>query len=133
MAEMTIGEVARRAGVEPSTLRYYESIGILPAPKRVSGQRRYGSDVLLRMAFIRVAKEAGFTMSDVQTLVNGFSEDTPPSKRWKTLARSKLPEVEALIVRAQGMKRLLQEGLACDCLRLEECALFVEPPGGQEA
>ena len=133
MAEMTIGEVARRAGVEPSTLRYYESIGILPAPKRVSGQRRYSSDVLLRMAFIRVAKEAGFTMSDVQTLVDGFSEDTPPSRRWKTLARSKLPEVEALIVRAQGMKRLLQEGLACDCLRLEECALFVDEPEGNRA
>jgi MerR family redox-sensitive transcriptional activator SoxR len=131
MAEMTIGEVARRAGVEPSTLRYYESIGILPAPKRVSGQRRYSSDVLLRMAFIRVAKEAGFTMNDVQTLVDGFSEDTPPSERWRTLARSKLPEVEALIVRAQGMKRLLEEGLACDCLRLEECALFVDEPEGE--
>ena len=79
MEEMTIGEVAELAGVEPSTLRYYESIGILPPPKRVSGQRRYTSDVLLRMAFIGVAKEAGFTMSDVGALLHGFSEDTAPS------------------------------------------------------
>ncbi len=133
MEEMTIGEVAELAGVEPSTLRYYESIGILPPPKRVSGQRRYTSDVLLRMAFIGVAKEAGFTMSDVGALLHGFSEDTAPSERWKALARRKLPKVEALIARAYGMKRLLEEGLECECLRLDECVLFVDQPDGEKA
>ena len=55
MNEMTIGQVAQQAGVQPSTLRYYERIGILSAPKRVSGQRRYTADVLKSLTFIRVA------------------------------------------------------------------------------
>ena len=90
------------------------------------------------MAFIGVAKEAGFTMSDVGALLHGFSEhgfseDTAPSERWKALARRKLPKVEALIARAYGMKRLLEEGLECECLRLDECVLFVDQPDGEKA
>ncbi len=63
----------------------------------------------------------------------GEGEDTAPSERWKALARRKLPEVEALIARAYGMKRLLQEGLECECLRLDECVLFVDQPAGEQA
>ena len=125
---MTIGEVARRAGVRPSALRYYESVGVLPAPRRVSGRRRYEGEVLELLAVVRIAQHAGFTMSEIRTLLHGFSADTPPSARWRTLAREKLPEVEALIERALGMKRLLERGLRCDCLRLEDCALV----GGED-
>ena len=123
MAEMTIGEVARRAGVRPSALRYYESIGVLPAPKRVSGHRRYDDGVLELLAVVRVAQQAGFTVAEIRTLLHGFSVETPPSARWRALASEKLPEVEALIERALGMKRLLEQGLRCDCLRLEDCTL----------
>src|SRR5262245_52257603 len=99
--DLTIGEAARRAGVAPSTLRYYERLGLLPAPKRVSGWRRYPPDVARALRLIRVAKEAGFTLTEIQTLVRGFPEDGALSERWKTLARRKLPEVEALIRRAE--------------------------------
>jgi MerR family redox-sensitive transcriptional activator SoxR len=57
-------------------------------------------------------------------VLDGFSEDTPPSERWRVLAREKLPEVEALVERALGMKNLLERGLRCECLRLEDCALI---------
>ena len=124
MNEMTIGQVAQQAGVQPSTLRYYERIGILSAPKRVSGQRRYTADVLKSLTFIRVAKEAGFTLSEIQTLFHGFSEQAAPSIRWRSLARQKLPEVEALIARAQNMKRVLERGLDCECLRLDDCVIL---------
>lgn len=126
MEEMTIGEVAQRAGVRASTLRYYESAGVLSAPRRSSGQRRYAPDVLKTLTIIRVAKEAGFTLREIKTLLHGFSDHAPVSKRWKTLARQKLPEVEALIARAQGMKLILEEGLNCDCLRLDDCVLVVD-------
>ena len=128
MGEMTIGEVARRAGVRPSAVRYYESVGVLPAPRRVNGRRRYESEVLELLAVVRIAQQAGFTMSEIRTLLHGFSADTPPSARWRMLAREKLPEVEALIERALGMKRLLERGLRYDCLRLEDCALV----GGED-
>jgi MerR family transcriptional regulator, redox-sensitive transcriptional activator SoxR len=124
---MSIGEVARRAGVRPSALRYYERVGLLPPPERTNGRRRYGGEVLHevldRLAVVRVAQQAGFTISEIRTLLDGFSEDTPPSERWRVLAQDKLPEVEALVERALGMKRLLERGLRCDCLRLEDCAL----------
>ncbi len=97
MAGLTLGEVARRAGVRTSTLRYYESIGVLSEPERVSGQRRYGPEVLEVVEFVRVAQQAGFKMAEIRTLLHGFSADTPPSVRWRALAREKLPEVEALI------------------------------------
>ena len=130
----TIGEVARRAGVRPSKLRYYEGIGMLPSPERANGRRRYDAEVLRevldRLAIVRVSQQAGFTISEVRTLLDGFSEDTPPSERWRVLARDKLPEVEALVERALGMKDLLERGLRCECLSLEECALVGgEAPG----
>jgi MerR family transcriptional regulator, redox-sensitive transcriptional activator SoxR len=121
----TIGEVARRAGVRPSKLRYYEGIGIVPSPERANGRRRYDAEVLRevldRLAIVRVAQQAGFTITEVRTLLDGFSEDTPPSERWRILAREKLPEVEAQIDRARDMKRLLERGLECECLRIEDC------------
>ena len=127
MGSMSIGEVAQRAGLRPSTLRYYESIGVLPTPERENGRRRYDGEVLRkvldRLAVVRVAQQAGFTISEIRMLLDGFSEDTPPSERWRVLARKKLPEIEALVERALGMKNLLERGLRCECLRLEDCAL----------
>jgi MerR family redox-sensitive transcriptional activator SoxR len=120
---MAIGEVARRAGIQPSALRYYESAGVLPEPERENGRRRYGPEVLELLAVVRVAQQAGFTIAEIRTLLHGFTAETSPSERWHELASKKLPEVEALIRRAFGMKHLLERGLRCDCLRLEDCAL----------
>ena len=130
---MTIGEVARRAGIRPSALRYYESAGVLPEPERENGRRRYGPEVLELLAVVRVAQQAGFTIAEIRTLLHGFTAETPPSERWRELASEKLPEVEALIRRSLGMKRLLERGLRCDCLRLEDCALVrcEDPPTSQ--
>lgn len=126
MGLLTIGEVARRAGLRPSAIRYYESAGVLPIPRRVSGQRRYDDDVPQRLAIIRVAQEAGFTVAEIRRLFVHFDADTPASERWQALATQKLAEVEALIVRAQGMKRLLEEGLLrCQCPSLEECGRLI--------
>ena len=123
MEELTIGEVARRAGVRASALRYYESVGLLPAPPRVHGRRRYDPSVLQRLAVIHVAQEAGFTVAEIRVLFDGCDADTSPSARWRALAVRKIDEVDALIRRAQRMKELLEKGLACGCLRLEDCSL----------
>ena len=123
MEGMSTGKVAERTGVRPSALRYYESVGVLPPPERVNGRRRYGGEVLELLAVVRVAQQAGFTVSEIRTLLHGFSADTLPSARWRALAREKLPEVEALVEHALGMKRLLERGLRCECMRLEDCVL----------
>src|SRR5437762_12798275 len=63
--ELTIGEVARSAGVATSSIRYYESIGLLQEPDRLHGQRRYRSDVLGKLAFVGVAQSAGFKLDEL--------------------------------------------------------------------
>ncbi len=134
MEELTISEVARRAGLRPSAIRYYESIKLLPAPRRVSGRRRYDGSVLQRLAVIQLAQQAGFTIGEITGLFADFMPDTPAWERWQALATQKLAEVNALIQRAQQMKRLLEEGLLqCRCLTLEECGgLLCVPEGLQE-
>lgn len=126
MEELTISAVARRAGIRPSAIRYYESIHLLPAPRRSSGRRRYDASVLHRLALIQRAQEAGFTVAEIKSLFYDFAAEIPASERWQALAQRKLVEVEALIIRAQGMKRMLEECvLQCRCPSLEECARLI--------
>jgi MerR family transcriptional regulator, redox-sensitive transcriptional activator SoxR len=125
MDELAIGEVARRAGIRTSALRYYERVGLLPAPKRVSGRRRYDESTVQMLRLIQLAQGAGFTVAEIQTLLHGFAPETPPAARWQPLARKKMQELDALIHRAQQMKRVLETGLNCGCLRLEDCAIVL--------
>src|SRR5438045_7212802 len=74
MRELSIGEVAREAGMPASTLRYYEKAGLLPAPPRRSGQRCYSEAVFGRINLIRLALEAGFTIGETRVFLSGFSE-----------------------------------------------------------
>ncbi len=124
MAEMTIGQLAAQVGLRPSALRYYESVGLLPKPRRVSGQRRYGPDALQWLTAIQTAQQAGFTVAEIKRLLHGFPRSAKPSERWRELAREKLPEIEELIRRATLMKRLLAEGIRCNCASLSECAVM---------
>jgi MerR family transcriptional regulator, redox-sensitive transcriptional activator SoxR len=126
MEELAIGEVARRAGIRPSALRYYESIGLLPAPRRVNGRRRYDESTVQMLKVVQLAQQAGFTVAEIQTLLHGFAPDTPPAARWQPLAQQKIAELDALIVRAQQMKHILENGLNCGCLRIEDCAVALE-------
>ena len=121
MEELTISEVAKRAGIRASAIRYYESIQLLPLPRRSSGRRCYNPDVLRRISFIQVAQAAGLTIAEIQTLINELDSDMPLSERWQTLAQQKLVEVDALMRKVQGMKLILMNGLNCRCSTLEEC------------
>ena len=131
--ELTIGEVAQQAGIHASAIRYYESVEILPAPRRINGQRRYDTHVFERLAVIQMAQQAGFTVSEIRTLFNGFTAETPASVRWEALSRQKLIEVNALLQRVQAMKQLIEEGLLrCRCLTLDECAHYIHNQGNCE-
>ena len=121
MQELTITEVARQAGVRPSTLRYYESISLLPPPHRVSGRRRYDPAILNRLTFIQVAQKLGFTLAEIQILFHNQEGPTSLSANWQQLARQKLTEVEMLIQRSREIKTLLLQGLDCTCSDLPDC------------
>ena len=119
---MRIGDVARRAGVRTSLLRYYEEVGLLPPPHRVSGQRRYDESVLRRLVVIDVAQRAGFTLDEIRDLVDAGAD--PLSERLRRLADQKLPAIEALIDRAERVRAWLDVARACDCAAIEDCVLF---------
>ena len=125
-----IGEVARRAGLRTSALRYYESAGLLPVAERVAGQRRYDPDVFPRLSLIGLAQRAGFTVREIRQLLHGFGRRTPPGVRWRALAGRKLEEVELRIQEARAMQDLLTTLLDCECPTLETC---VRPDGCGEA
>lgn len=123
MADFSIGAVARQAGLQPSALRYYERVGLLPKPKRMNGRRCYDESIFQHLAVLQLAKKAGFTIEEIQTLFYGFTPDTPPAARWHALAEQKMTELDTLIAQAQQMKRFLEGGLRCNCLRLEDCVI----------
>ena len=120
-SELTIGEVADRAQVSASTLRYWERVGLLPVPSRVGGKRRYEPDALRQVEMVRLAKQAGFSLAEIRVILTGFWEQEPPSDVWRQLAANKLPEVERMLSEAEVMKEILKAGLRCECLSLEVC------------
>ena len=121
MANITIGEVARRTGLRASAIRYYEKIGLLPKTQRISGQRRYERDVFNYLAVIDVAKRAGFRVDEMRHLFRGFGRGIPAFRRWQVLTQRKIAEMDDLIARAKKMKRLLQRADRCKCLDLGDC------------
>jgi MerR family redox-sensitive transcriptional activator SoxR len=125
MGTLTIGEVARRAGVRTSALRYYEEVGVLPPAERIRGQRRYDESVLARLAVVRLAQDLGFSVAEIRALVEGFDDVGVPSDRWRELAIRKMAEVDALITRAEHMRQVLEESLHCGCLTLDACAVIL--------
>src|SRR5687767_619874 len=103
---MRIGEVAQRAGVRTSLIRYYEEVGLLPEPLRVSGQRRYDETVLRRLAVIDVAQRAGMSLDEIRLLIEHGNR--PLSSQLQELAVRKLPEIDALIERAGRVRTWLE-------------------------
>jgi MerR family transcriptional regulator, redox-sensitive transcriptional activator SoxR len=132
-ANLTIGEAARKAGVNSSALRYYERVGLIPKPERVSGQRRYGDEIVRRLEVIAVAKEAGFSLDEVRTLLDSADRGDPAHASLRVLAERKLPEIDALIERAQAVREWLNTATDCGCESLDDCRLFVMLNGGFES
>lgn len=114
---MRIGEVAHRAGLRASAIRYYERIGLLPPPRRIHGQRRYAEDILPRLGVIGFARQNGLTLQEIRRLFSG----RPYSQNLRRLARDRIAALERTIDRARAMQSLLRRVLRCRCLTVEEC------------
>jgi MerR family redox-sensitive transcriptional activator SoxR len=122
MSHLTISEVAQQVGLRPSAIRYYEQIGILLPPQRISGERRYDTTVLNRLAVIQRARQPGFTLDQIKRLFFGFRNVTPASARWQELSQRKLSELEVLSGQIRTMQRLLRKMMEkCHCDTLDQC------------
>src|SRR5262245_18765926 len=107
MRDLTIGEVARRAGLRTTAIRYYEKIGLLPRAPRNGHQRRYELHIFDRLAVVRFAQYVGLRLTEIKWLLNEVP-GRPPPDRWCKLARERLTQVDSLIVEARAIRELLQ-------------------------
>jgi DNA-binding transcriptional MerR regulator len=124
---LTIGQVAERAGLRTSRIRFYERVGVLPPPERVSGQRRYGAEVLHRLSIVDVAQRAGLTLEEIAPLTGSDASGGDAGRHIREIAEEKLPQIDALIARARAVKQWLQVARSCDCETVDVCGLFVDP------
>jgi MerR family redox-sensitive transcriptional activator SoxR len=122
-ATLSVGQAAAAAGINASAIRYYERIGVLAPAERVSGQRRYTPETVDRLRTIQAAQQAGFSLDEITQLLRG-AEDGRAAEELRVLAERKLPDIEALIDRAERMKRWLELATQCECGSLDVCQLF---------
>ena len=128
----TIGEVAERAGVATSALRFYEANGLIHSDRTDVGHRRYHADVRRRVGFIRVAQRVGLSLGEIRTALDSLPEGrTPNRKDWTRLAASWRPLIDERIAMLEAMKANLDGCIGCGCLSLDTCALY--NPGDQAA
>ena len=111
---LAIGDIARRAGVTPSTLRYYDEIDLVRPTTRVSGHRRYDPGTVRRLRIIAVCQRAGLTLDEIARLLVGGGD-------WRDLARGKLDDLQRQIDGLRDAQRLVRTALTCDCARLDSC------------
>jgi MerR family redox-sensitive transcriptional activator SoxR len=124
-AGLTIGKVAAETGVAATTLRYYERVGLVPAPARVGGQRRYDHSVLARLEVIALCKSAGFTLDEIQVL---FADDAPGRPASKALAQAKLTEIDHRIEELTRARAVIEWGMRCTCPSIDACSCGIHPP-----
>ncbi|MEB3030765.1 MerR family transcriptional regulator [[Mycobacterium] nativiensis] len=122
---MAIGEVTRRSGVAATTLRFYEQIGLLSAPSRVGGQRRYGDAVLARLEVIGLCKSAGFSLDEIQLL---FADDAPGRPASRALAQAKLAQIDAQLEALSRARAVIEWGMRCTCPSIDACTCGIHPP-----
>ena len=133
-AELEIGEVARRAGVRTSAVRYYEERGLIePARRSAGGRRVYGREAVERLTLIAFAKSMGFSLDEIRALLFGFPDDMPAGARWSDLAQTKLAELDAMAQRIETMREALQRISRCGCGDLDQCAQKIATKSGCRA
>jgi MerR family transcriptional regulator, redox-sensitive transcriptional activator SoxR len=118
---LTIGEVARRAGVPTSTLRYYDAEGLVAPAARVGGRRRYGPAALEQLATIRFCRTLGFTLDEIRTIL-AAPRGRAQKARWLRLVDAKIAELDAAVARAGALAAVLRASRDCDCVAVSECA-----------
>jgi MerR family redox-sensitive transcriptional activator SoxR len=121
---LTIGEIARRAGLATSALRYYERQGLVSATRTSGGQRRYRRNVLRRLAFIRAAQNVGLSLGEIRTALETLpAQRTPTTADWARLSRSWRSRLDEQIAALTALRDGLTSCIGCGCLSLGRCAL----------
>jgi len=124
MTQLTIGQLAERAGVATSAIRFYESRGLIRSVRTTGNQRRYERSTLRRVAFIRTAQRVGLSLDEIASALATLPENRTPTKAdWSRLSRTWRPRLDEQIERLERLRDRLDGCIGCGCLSLRTCAL----------
>lgn len=123
MRELAIGDLAQRVGMRPSALRYYESLGLLPPARRVGGRRVFPAGTVRRIALIRMAQRARFTLAEIRQLLD-TAPDRGVTRQWRALAERKIPELDRVVREARALRDAVAGCLECGCMDFDSCQLL---------
>jgi MerR family redox-sensitive transcriptional activator SoxR len=122
---LTIGELADRAGVATSALRFYEDKGLIESERTEGNQRRYARSALRRVALLRAAQAVGLSLSEAADALETLPHDRTPNKRdWQRLSRSWRRRLDDQIADLELLRDELTDCIGCGCLSLRSCAIF---------
>jgi len=122
---LSIGEVAERAGIAHSALRFYEAEGLVHSERTAGNQRRYHRSELRRIAFIRVAQRVGLSLDEIRDALSTLpSSRAPTEKEWARLSRTWRPRLDAQIAVLEGLRDQLDSCIGCGCLSFKVCRLY---------
>jgi len=122
---LTIGEIAQRAGVATSAIRYYEERGLLSSTRTSGGQRRFPREAIRRIAFVTAAQRVGRSLDEIGvTLAELPDERTPDSGDWERIASTWRPRLDQQIEALVALRDQLDSCIGCGCLSLGRCAIY---------
>jgi MerR family mercuric resistance operon transcriptional regulator len=125
MSALTIGKLAAETGVNVETVRYYQRIGLLREPEKTGGFRHYGPDHLARLRFIRRAKEGGFSLEEIRSLLE--LDEVTERGRIRALAQHRLAEIEQRMVDMQALAEHLRQLIdRCEHATPDDCCPIIE-------
>lgn len=121
---LSVGELAARSGVAVSALHFYERQGLLRSSRNAGNQRRYGRDVLRRVAVIRVAQRAGVPLAEIRAALDTLPDArTPTREDWSRLSQRWRSALDARIAQLSALREQLDSCIGCGCLSLRQCPL----------
>jgi MerR family redox-sensitive transcriptional activator SoxR len=122
---ISIGDLARRAGVMASALRFYETEGLIASTRSAGGRRHYPKSALRRVAFIRAAQAVGLTLDEIRKALAALPDKRTPTKEdWARLSRGWRPLLDKKIAAVTRLRDTLDNCIGCGCLSLKACALY---------
>jgi MerR family transcriptional regulator, redox-sensitive transcriptional activator SoxR len=123
--ELSIGDVARRSGVAPSALRFYERRGLIASRRTDGNQRRYDRAVLRRIALVQAGRAAGISLVEIRNALSGLPTSRTPSRRdWERLSNRWRNDLDARIETLQALRERLTTCIGCGCLSIDRCELL---------
>ncbi|MYR06439.1 redox-sensitive transcriptional activator SoxR [Gordonia sp. SID5947] len=123
--ELSVGELAQRAGIAPSAVRFYEDQGMIFSRRTSGNQRRYHRAMLRRVAFIRASQSAGIPLAVIADVLSELgTHESPPKSMWEAASRRWIDDINDRIALLENMRDMIGSCVGCGCLSLGECHLL---------